>query len=68
MTSPSLILARECNAAKLLDMKPTEFRALVDEGHLPKPRLIAGFERWDVEELRLIGRGDVATGMAGVQW
>lgn len=62
------ILANERSAAKLLDMKPAEFRNLVDEGHLPKPRLIAGFERWDVEDLRLIASGDQASGMAGVQW
>jgi hypothetical protein len=49
-------------------MKPTAFRALVKAGHLPQPRTIAGHERWDVEELRQIGRGDVASGMVGVEW
>jgi hypothetical protein len=49
-------------------MKPVAFRALVKAGHLPQPRDIAGHERWDVEELRQIGRGDVASGMGGVEW
>ena len=68
MTAVAPILASERTAAKLLDMKPAAFRALVNEGHLPKPRDIAGHERWDVEELRQIGRGDIASGMSGVQW
>lgn len=62
------ILANESNAAKLLDMKVAEFRKLVDEGYLPKPRHIAGIKRWNVEEFRQLGRGDIATGMAGVNW
>lgn len=68
MTVSAPILASEISAAKLLDMKPAEFRTLEDEGHLPKPHVIAGFERWDVEELRQIGRGDLATGMVDVEW
>ena len=68
MNAVAPILASERTAAKLLDMKPAEFRELVKEGHLPKPRNIAGHERWDVDELRQIGRGEVATGMTGVQW
>lgn len=68
MSVPIPIFAGERKAAKLLDMKPAEFRALVNEGHLPQPRHIAGLERWDVEELRQIGRGDAAFGMGGVQW
>lgn len=68
MSAPTPILASERTAAKLLDMKPVAFRALVKAGHLPQPRDIAGHERWDVEELRQIGRGDVASGMGGVEW
>ena len=67
MTTVAPILAGERTAAKLLDLKPADFRALVNEGHLPKPREIAGYERWDVEELRQIGRGEIASGMSGVQ-
>lgn len=68
MTKVQFIFASERNAAKLLDLKPADFRNLVDQGHLPKPLDIAGHERWDVEELRHIGRGDFASGMGGVNW
>ena len=60
---PAPILASERTAAQLLDMKPAEFLALVEAGHLPK----AGrFDRWDVEELRRIARGDAVDG--GMEW
>ena len=68
MTKVQFIFATERNAAKLLDLKAADFRNLVDQGHLPKPLDIAGYERWDVEELRQIGRGDFAAGMGGVDW
>lgn len=67
MTISTPILANEHNSAKLLDMKPVEFRGLVREGHLPQPRVIAGYERWDVEELRQVGRGDAAQG-GRIEW
>lgn len=61
MAAPAPILASERTAARLLDMKQTEFRALVEAGHLPKPHPIApGILRWDVEELRQIKRGQRA--------
>lgn len=60
--------ASETTAAKLLDMKPREFRALVEDGHLPRGREIApGMIRWDADELRAIGQGDAVDGMGGVQ-
>jgi len=69
MTNPAPILASETSAAKLLDMKPAEFCALVERGHLPRGREIApGYIRWDVEDLRRIIRGDAIDGMDGVQW
>lgn len=51
------LVARDVTAAKLLDMKPEEFRRLVEEGALPPPGPLG---RWDVEELRRIARGDAA--------
>lgn len=52
------MFASDTKAAQLLDLKPTEFRSLVNEGHLPPGKDICGFVRWDVEELRRIIRGD----------
>lgn len=49
-------------------MKPSEFRGLVDEGVLPKPVNIGGFDRWDVEQLQAIARGDAADGMGRIEW
>ncbi len=68
MASLAPLYACERSAAKLLDMKPAEFSALVKGGHLPPPRDIGGFERWDVQELQRIISGGAADGMGDVQW
>lgn len=68
MASLAPIFANETNSARLLDLKPAEFRALVDAGHLPKGKPLGGFVRWNVEELRQIARGEAVTGMGSVQW
>lgn len=61
------ILASETSAARLLDMKPTEFRSLVEAGHLPRGREIApGVLRWDTEALRRIASGEAIEG--GIEW
>jgi hypothetical protein len=46
------------NAAKLLCVKPGEFQELVEGGHLPRARHVGSFERWDVQELQQIIRGE----------
>jgi hypothetical protein len=55
MTTP--IFARDVTAARMLDMKPAEFRRLVEEGALPPP---VKFDRWSVEELKRIMSGEAA--------
>lgn len=63
------ILASEETAAKLLDMKLTQFRALVEAGHLPKGRAIApDCVRWSTDDLRRISNGEAVNGMGDVQW
>lgn len=64
---PEPIFASEASAARLLDMKPAEFRGLVEAGHLPLPRDIGGFKRFDLDELRRVIRGDVLGGGV-MQW
>lgn len=49
------LFAKRSTAAKLLDMTPAEFQRLVDGGHLPGP---VRHDRWDVERLSAIMRGD----------
>jgi hypothetical protein len=39
----------------------------VNDGVLPKPTKIGVFERWDVEQLKTIARGDAAEG-GPIQW
>lgn len=57
------ILANEKTAAQLLDMKPSEFRDLVDGGYLPRPREVApGHPRWATDELRRIASGQAVDG------
>lgn len=67
MAQTAPLFASEQNAARLLDMKPAEFRALVETGHLPRPRQIGGHERWDTDELRRIINGEAAE-MGGMEW
>lgn len=57
LTRPAPLFAAERTAAQLLDMKPAEFRSLVEGGHLPRPRKFGGFDRWDVGELTRIISG-----------
>ena len=68
MTKHAPLFASETSAARLLDMKPAEFRALVEGGHLPRPRDIAGLKRWDVAELQKVINGEAAEGLGDVPW
>ncbi|MHA6343961.1 hypothetical protein [Roseivivax sp. CAU 1761] len=48
-------------------MKRPEFMGLVDGGFLPPPRNLGGIQRWDVEELQRIARGE-AMEDGGMEW
>jgi hypothetical protein len=68
MSSLLPLYASKQTAAKLLDMKPAEFGALVEAGHLPRAEEIApGFERWRVEVLQKLKRGDLARPDGGLE-
>ena len=58
MTSPLAVKAQ--TAAAMLDMPPREFLRLVERGALPPPVRIGEHERWRVEQLNAIIRGDAA--------
>lgn len=58
MTSPLAVRAQ--TAAAMLDMPPKEFMRLVECGALPPPVRIGKFERWRVEQLNAIIRGNAA--------
>lgn len=63
------LFASETSAARLLDMKPAQFRTLVEAGHLPRGREIApGVVRWVTDDLRRIATGEAAEGMGDVKW
>lgn len=63
------IMASETTAARLLDLRTKEFKALVRDGHLPKGHEIApGVVRWDTETLKRIAGGDVAELWDQIQW
>jgi predicted DNA-binding transcriptional regulator AlpA len=68
VTAPAPLFASDRSAAKLLDMKRAEFRGLVDGGHLPKPKDIGGFKRWDMNELYRIVSGEAAEQAGGMNW
>lgn len=52
-----ILYATDRTAAKLLDMRPAEFRDLVAIGALPAPLRIGKFERWSVTEIDAIVQG-----------
>jgi hypothetical protein len=54
---PAPIFAKEKTAAALLDMKPADFRPLVECGVLPQPVDFNGHERWRVKDLEAIADG-----------
>lgn len=62
------IAAKESTAAQLLDMTVSEFRAGVDAGHLPHPKVIAGEKRWDTRLLELMISGELVDGHEEISW
>jgi hypothetical protein len=46
----------EREAAVSMSFSPTFFRQLVDDGLMPKPRVVRGRRAWDVEELTIAFR------------
>ncbi|WP_217621142.1 hypothetical protein [Pseudosulfitobacter pseudonitzschiae] len=63
------MLASETTAARLLDLRTQEFRALVDGGHLPKGHEIApGVVRWDTDMLKQISNGEVGDIRGAIEW
>ena len=68
MAAYTPFFANETNAARLLDMKPAEFRDLVDRGILPPGIEIApGFKRWSCDQLKGIARGVAARPDGGLE-
>jgi hypothetical protein len=59
------LFASEQTAARLLDMKRSDFARLVEEGSLPRA---TKFERWDVEQLQKSMRGDMIEGLENTVW
>lgn len=60
MTRHSPLAVKAQTAAAMLDMPPAEFMRLVGAGALPPPVKIGQHERWRVEQLNAIIRGDAA--------
>jgi predicted DNA-binding transcriptional regulator AlpA len=54
------LYANEKTAAKLLDLKPSEFLTLVDQGALPPPIKVGKYNRWDVEQIKAVISGKAA--------
>jgi len=52
------IAVAERTAAKMMDMKPSDFRRLVQCGSLPSPVRISGLERWRVSDLESVLNGN----------
>lgn len=63
--TPRPLFASAATAAKLLDMKPSQFRTLVAEGVLPRPVEIGGETRWPVATLEALASGQP---MDDLQW
>lgn len=67
MSRTAPLFVDEKRAAELFCIKPQQFRGLVEAGHLPGALKRGGVERWDVEELTRIWRGDAIEG-GGFEW
>lgn len=53
----------------LLDMRLSDFRAMVKSGYLPPGRQIApGFVRWPVSDIHAIINGINSDSVSGIQW
>jgi hypothetical protein len=61
------LFVSETTAARMLELKVSEFRALRAAGTLPPPRALCGIERYDVDELRRVIRGEDVGGGA-MEW
>jgi predicted DNA-binding transcriptional regulator AlpA len=63
------LLVTEQSAARLCDMRVSEFRQLVKDGHLPQGReIVPGLYRWPVRDLQSIIDGTASAGEGEVQW
>lgn len=60
MTRHEPLAVKAQTAAAMMDMPPAEFLRLVGAGALPPPVKIGQHERWRVEQLNAIIRGDAA--------
>ena len=60
MTKHQPLAVRATTAAAMLDMPPAEFMRLVERGALPPPVRIGQHDRWNVDQLTAIIRGDAA--------
>lgn len=69
MRTQAPLLASETTAARLLDLGTRQFRALVEEGHLPQGHEIApGVVRWDTDLLKKISSGQGTGDWGQIQW
>jgi len=55
---PAPILVSEKSAARLMDMKPAEFRLLVDAGAFPPPQKYGELPRWRYADLEAVASGE----------
>lgn len=62
------LFVSESAAAQLFDLSIEDFGTLVRHGHLPYPVKIAGFDRWNVCELRTITFDHGGAGLGNVKW
>jgi predicted DNA-binding transcriptional regulator AlpA len=68
MANLTPMFASEANAARALDLSVKDFRALIEAGALPRPRMIGNHSRWDMAELQRIISGQAVEGLEGVKW
>jgi hypothetical protein len=65
MTKHIPLFATAKTAAALLEMKEREFLKLVEAGALPPAGKL---DRWDIEQLQKVMRGDMIDGLQDVKW
>ena len=69
MSKFPMIGAKECTAAKLLDLPLGVFKASVAAGELPDGlEIVPGEKRWAIDTLKKIVNGDLLNDGDEIQW
>ncbi len=65
---PEVLFGKARTVAAALEMSERQFLDLVEAGIFPAPLKIGDLDRWDMEEICRIIRGEPDDGLNGIVW